>query len=169
MHFLDLGGDCRFDFSPNNAIAIARVIREVRPQVLLSPTAGGDQHPDHIVLSQLCRTATRLARYGGVGELRGGDPHSVDHHLEYAITRGAEPSDGRQKLCVDISAYYEPWMELMACHQTQLRTRRYLELQIARARSLGLTSGVEYAQALFPYNDFLINHLAELPPSVRLF
>ena len=57
----------------------------------------------------------------------------------------------------------------MECHTTQLRTRRYVELQIARARLLGLTTGVEYAQALYPVDDFLINNLAELPASVRLF
>jgi hypothetical protein len=57
----------------------------------------------------------------------------------------------------------------MNCHQTQLRTRRYLDLQTARARLLGLTSGVEYAQALFPGNDLLVNNLAALPASVRLF
>jgi hypothetical protein len=34
---------------------------------------------------------------------------------------------------------------------------------------LGLTSGVEHAQALFPGNDLLVSNLAELPASVRLF
>jgi len=57
----------------------------------------------------------------------------------------------------------------MECHVTQLRTRRYVELQTARARLLGLTSGVDYAQALYPVDDLLINNFAELPASVRLF
>ena len=57
----------------------------------------------------------------------------------------------------------------MECHATQLRTRRYVELQAARARFLGLTSGVAYAQALYPVDDFLIHDLAALPASVRLF
>ncbi len=57
----------------------------------------------------------------------------------------------------------------MECHQTQLRTRNYIELQTARARLLGLEAGVEYAQALFPTDDFLVETLGDLPPSVRLF
>ena len=57
----------------------------------------------------------------------------------------------------------------MECHQTQLRTRRYIELQTARARLLGLEAGVEYAQALYPTDDLLIKNLAKLPASVRLF
>ena len=48
------------------------------------------------------------------------------------------------------------------CHATQLRTRRYVELQIARARLLGLTSGVEYAQALYVTSDLLVNKIADL-------
>ncbi len=169
IEFLDFGGDCRLDLSASNSLAIARMIRKVRPQVLLSPTAGGDQHPDHMIVSQLCRTAARLARYRGVEGLREMQAHAISHHLEYAITPGAEAPNDRLRVCVDISSHYERWVELMNCHQTQLRTRRYLELQTARARLLGLTSGVEYAQALFPSNDLLVSNLAALPASVRLF
>jgi len=169
IEFLELGGDCRLEVSAANNLAIARVIREVRPDLFLSPTGGGEQHPDHLVVSQLCRNAARLARYGGLKALCDLPAHSVQRHFEYAITPGAEPPDDRVKIRVDISAQLQPWMELMKCHATQLRTRRYVELQTARARLLGLTSGVEYAQALYPVDDFLVNDLAALPESVRLF
>lgn len=169
IEFLDFGGDCRLDLSATNALGIARMIRKVRPEVLLSPTAGSDQHPDHAIVSQLCRTAARLARYGGVEELREMQAHAISHHFEYAITPGGEPPNDRLRVRVDISSCYARWVELMNCHQTQLRTRRYLDLQTARARLLGLTSGVEYAQALFPGNDLLVSNLAALPASVRLY
>ena len=70
---------------------------------------------------------------------------------------------------MDISEHFARWVELMECHQTQLRTRRYVDLQTARARLLGLESGIEYAQALYPTADFLINDLSEFPASARLF
>ena len=70
---------------------------------------------------------------------------------------------------VDISEHFARWVELMECHQTQLRTRRYIELQTARARLLGLESGIEYAQALYAPDAFLIKNFGELPPSVHLF
>ena len=57
----------------------------------------------------------------------------------------------------------------MECHRTQLRTRRYIELQTARARLLGIEAGVEYAQALFPTDDLLVESLTQIPRSVRLF
>ena len=169
IEFLDLGGDCRLALSASSVLAIARMIRKVRPKVLLSPTGVGDQHSDHTIVSQLCRRAARLARYGGVEELRELRAHAINHHFEYAITPGAELPNDRLRICVDISSQHARWVELMNCHQTQLRTRRYLELQTARARLLGLTSGVEYAQALFPGNDLLVSSLAELPASLRLF
>ena len=70
---------------------------------------------------------------------------------------------------VDISEYFARWVELMECHQTQLRTRRYIELQTARARLLGLECGIEYAQALYAPDAFLIKNFGELPPTVHLF
>ena len=127
------------------------------------------QHPDHIVVSQLCRNAARLARYGGLAELRDLAPHAIKHHFEYAVTAGAEPGRHHPTIRVDISEQFARWVELMECHQTQLRTRRYLELQTARARLCGLEAGVEYAQALYATDDLLITSLAELPASVRLF
>jgi LmbE family N-acetylglucosaminyl deacetylase len=157
------------EVSVTNNLSVARLIRELRPDILLSPTAATNQHPDHVVVSRVARNAARLARYGGVSELADLPPHSIRHHLEYAITPGGEPSRERLKTCIDVSAQVKRWIDLMQCHATQLRTRRYLELQIARARVLGLTSGVEYAQALYPADDFLIDSLGNLPVSIRLF
>ncbi|HEX4640536.1 MAG TPA: PIG-L family deacetylase [Chthoniobacterales bacterium] len=167
--FLDLGGDCHLEVSPAGNIAIAREIRAAQPGILLGPVAVSEQHPDHVVVSHLCRNAARLARYAGLGELRDLPPHAIMHHLEYAITPGAEPVRNGRAIRVNISEYFARWVQLMECHQTQLRTRRYVDLQTARARSLGLDAGVEYTQALFPTADFLIQSLDDLPPSVRLF
>jgi len=169
IDFLEMGGDAHLEICAVNNIAIARQIRTARPDVLLSPVASPDQHPDHIVVSHLCGNAVRLARYGGLAELRDLSPHRIGRHLEYAITPSAESGQEQRTIRVDISEYFARWVELMECHQTQLRTRRYIELQTARARLLGLESGVEYAQALYAPDAFLIKNFSELPPSVHLF
>ncbi|HEY3662728.1 MAG TPA: PIG-L family deacetylase [Chthoniobacterales bacterium] len=169
IEFLELGGDGRLEVSAAHNIAIARQIRLTRPDVLLSPVGSLNQHPDHIVVSQLCWNAARLARYGGLEELRDLPPHAVRHHLEYAITAGSEPPNDRAKICVEISGHFDRWVELMECHRTQLRTRRYIELQTARARLLGIEAGVENAQALYAVDGFFVKCLSELPDSVRLF
>lgn len=169
LEFLELGGDCHIAASPANAIAVARQIRATKPNVLLAPVTSPDQHPDHAAVGRLCRDAARLARYGGIAELRDTPAHSVDHHFSYAVTPGAEPPTHRGRIRVDVSAHFARWVVLMECHQTQLRTRRYVELQTARARLLGLEAGVEYAQAVFASDDLLIESLTEMPRSVRLF
>jgi len=169
IDFLEMGGDAHLEICAVNNIAIARQIRTARPDVLLSPVASPDQHPDHFVVSHLCRNAVRLARYGGLAELRDLSPHRIGRHLEYAITPSAESGQEQRTIRVDISEYFARWVELMECHQTQLRTRRYIELQTARARLLGLESGVEYAQALYAPDAFLIKNFGELPTSVHLF
>lgn len=166
--FLEFGGDSHIEPNNANALALAREIRAVKPDVLLSSVTTGDQHPDHATVGKLARDAARFARYGGIAELRDLESHTVAHHLQYAVTPAAEPRD-RSRIRVDISAHFEKWIALMECHPTQLRTRRYIELQTARARLLGVEAGVEYAQALFASDDLLLGSLAELPRSVRLF
>src|SRR5215475_6395248 len=47
IQFLDLGGDCRIEHSPSNAAVMAREIRRFRPDVVLAPHLGENQHPDH--------------------------------------------------------------------------------------------------------------------------
>lgn len=168
IEFVDLGGDSHIEPSNQNALLLARRIREARPTVLLSSVTSADQHPDHRVVGSLSSDAARFARYGGIKELRDAPPHAITHHLKYAVTPGAEPRE-RVAIRVDISAQFSKWIELMECHRTQLRTRHYVELQTARARLLGVEAGVEYAQALFATNDLLVRSLAEVPPAVQLF
>lgn len=169
LHFLDFGGDSHIEYSNRHAFSIARVLRLVRPNILLSSAISPNQHPDHTVVGNLCRAASRFARYGVIEELRDLAPHAIAHHFEYAVTPGAEPDRERAAIRVDISRHFAQWIKLMECHQTQLRTRNYVELQTARARLLGIEAGVEYAQTLFLTGDLAVTSLTQLPTSVRLF
>ena len=168
IEFLQMGGDTRIETSVANAMTIAHRIRATKPAILLLPVQSQNQHPDHNAVGMLCSRAARLARYGGVEELSDLAPHAVTHCLGYAVTPAAAPRD-QAVLRVDISAHFERWAQLMECHRTQLRTRNYIDLQIARARLLGVEAGVEYAQALFATDDFIVENLSDLPKSVRLF
>ena len=169
LQFLDLGGDSHIESSVPSALAVARCIRVIKPDAVLAPVTSPDQHPDHAAVGRLCRDAVRLARYGGIAELRDLAPHAIERFYGYAVTPGAEPPRDRLAIRVDISAQFARWIELMECHQTQLRTLRYIELQTARAHLHGLEAGVDYAQVLFPTGDQLVKSLAEIPPSIRLF
>ncbi|MBA3272717.1 MAG: PIG-L family deacetylase [Chthoniobacterales bacterium] len=169
VEFLEFGGDSMIEVSRTRAVEIARRIRVFRPDVLLGPVMPHNQHPDHAAVGEMCRDAARLARYGGLAQLRDVAPHVVSHCFGYAVTPSAEPRESRFEIRVDIGAQLERWIALMECHSSQLRTRRYIDLQLARARLLGIEAGVEYAQALFTTEPWLVANLSELPRSVRLF
>jgi LmbE family N-acetylglucosaminyl deacetylase len=167
--FLILGRDAGLEARPDAARALAGLIRRLRPELVLAPTLEGNQHPDHAVLGRLARDAARLARFGGLAGLRAA-PHAIGQLFHYAVTPDAEPSAGG-RIVVDVSApeVIAAWTAAMAAHASQLRTRNYVELQLARARVLGLQAGVEHAQALFPASAPLVTGLGGLTRAARRF
>src|SRR5215475_9834669 len=69
LEFIELDGDAHLETKPTHAIKLARILRRQRPGIVLAPSLGANQHPDHPRLGQLVRDACRLARYGGLEEL----------------------------------------------------------------------------------------------------
>jgi N-acetylglucosamine malate deacetylase 1 len=170
VEFITLDGDAHLEVRAPHAIALAAIIRRIRPGILLAPSLEQNQHPDHHRLGQLVRDASRIARYGGVAELRALPAHAVDHVLFYAVTPDAEPP-AVQPVLIDISApaVIAAWTKAMEAHATQLRTRNYVELQLARARVHGLRAGVEYAVPLYPNDPLVFSALAALDRAARRF
>jgi LmbE family N-acetylglucosaminyl deacetylase len=170
VEFIELDGDAHLEVRVAHAIRFARVIRRVRPTVVLAPSPVENQHPDHARLGQLVRDAARLARYGGVKELRALPPHAIDHLFFYAVTPEAEPS-GATPILVDISApeIIAAWTAAMETHTSQARTRNYVELQLTRARLWGLRAGIGHAMALFPNDSLVLDSLAQTGRGARHF
>ena len=170
VEFVALDGDASLEVKPAHAVKLAAIIRRIRPWVVLAPSLAENQHPDHPKLGRLVRDAARLARYGGVAKLRARPAHAIGPLLFYAVTPEAEP-EGAVPILVDISnvSDLETWTRSMEAHASQLRTRNYVELQLARARVLGLRAGVRHAQALFPADPLLFNSLEPLSGSARSF
>ncbi len=170
IEFAALGGDAHFEVRPVHAIKLAAIIRRVRPALVLAPSVVENQHPDHVVLGRLVRDACRLARFGGLKELRRIKPHAVGQLFFYAVTPDAEPTDTGRVL-VDVSApgVVAAWTAAMSAHASQLRTRNYVELQLTRARLHGLRAGVEHAVPLFPSDALVVDSLAALERAARRF
>lgn len=168
LHFLECGGDARIESSKRNELALARVLRELRPEIVLAPSLVEDQHPDHSAVGRMARNASRLARYAGIEELKGAPAHAIESLFYYAITPGAEPLQGTP-LLVEVGSVKDEWVRLMECHASQMKTRRYVELQLARARALGLQVGGEYAQALWSNDPLRVSCLSAAPEGARLF
>jgi len=169
IEFTNLGGDAHFEVQTRHVLTLATIIRRARPGTVLAPSIEGNQHPDHSKLGLMVRDALRVARYGGVRELRALKPHACGTLLWYAVSPEAEPAGN--KILIDVSApdLLDAWTKSMAAHASQMATRNYLELQLTRARLNGLRSGTGHAIALFPADAPVFNSLAPLTRSARAF
>lgn len=170
IEFLDLGGDAHFGIALEHKLALAREIRRFKPGIVLAPSVVPNQHPDHCILGAMVRDAARLARYGRVAELRELPAHSIQQLYFYAVTPEAEPRD-ISPILIDVS---EPkvlslWKRAMQAHGSQTSAREYVELQLTRARLLGLRAGVGHAIALWPNDPPVIGSLSQIGFSARRF
>ncbi len=170
VEFLQLDGDAHLEMRAAHAIKLAEIIRRVRPGVVLAPSVVENQHPDHWRLGKLVRDATRLARFGGLKELRHHKPHAVGQLFFYAVTPEAEPRDITPVL-IDVSdpQILETWTAAMNAHVSQTSARKYVELQLIRARLLGARAGIGHAIALFPNEPLVFESLAHAGRSARRY
>jgi LmbE family N-acetylglucosaminyl deacetylase len=170
LEFLELEGDAQLEIRVAHAMLLAGVLRRIRPAIVLAPTVVENQHPDHYRLGRLVRDAARLARYGRLEGLRDMPAHTIDHLFFYALTPDAEPRDVMPVL-VDVSApdVVMAWIAAMEAHASQMRTRNYRELHLARAVVNGLRAGVGHAIALYPNAPTVLKSLALLGPQATRF
>jgi hypothetical protein len=57
----------------------------------------------------------------------------------------------------------------MEAHASQMKTRNYVELQLARARVHGLNAGVAHAQLLWPNDPLVFHSLTDISRGARRF
>lgn len=166
IQFIELGGDCHIEPTVINTLLVAREIRRFKPGVVLAPHLGENQHPDHSAVGKIVRDAARLARYGGLQDLEDLPPHPITSLYYYAITQVFVPPPD---LVVDVTAAREAWETAIQCHKSQMRTRNYLDLVMARARMLGTAVGVEYAAGLWLNDPIRVGSLSDIPLTSRCF
>jgi LmbE family N-acetylglucosaminyl deacetylase len=164
LAFLDVGGDCHIRHAPETSIAIAREIRREKPEIVLAPRPDENQHPDHVATGRSVRDAARLARFGGLAELRDLAPHAIGNLYFYATTQtfGAKPD-----IIVDISGVETQWEAVIACHKSQIKTKDYPSLVQTHARALGAAIGVPLAVGLWVNDPVRIVSLSDLTLSSR--
>jgi len=170
IEFLELDGDSHLEVRAAHAIKLASTIRRIRPSIVLAPSLVENQHPDHWRLGKLVRDAARLARFGGLKELRKAKPHAIGQLFYYAFTGEAEPRD-ITPILIDVSPreILQAWTAAMEAHASQVKAKAYIELQITRARLRGLRAGVQHAIALFPNDPLVFDSLEQASRSERSF
>jgi LmbE family N-acetylglucosaminyl deacetylase len=163
IDFLDFGGDCQMQYTPESGLRIAAEIRRFQPAIVLAPNMEENQHPDHSVVGKIARDACRLARYGGL--LKSLPVHKVANLYFYNITQHGQKLD----VVVDISGVVAEWVAAMNCHATQVSNKSYIDLQTTAARLLGVSIGVEYAAGLYVNDPVRVEHLSDIVLSSRNF
>lgn len=164
LEFLDFGGDCHIEYKPQNAIALAKMIRQYKPNVVLTQQAKENQHPDHAIIARLTRDAARFARYGGLQELKDLPVHRVDGLYYFP---SSVDFDGQPDIFIDVTGQFELWQKAMACHKSQMKTTDYLELVNTKAAALGRSIGVKYAVALWKNDPLVIDSFSDLTLTSR--
>ena len=170
VEFLELDGDSHLEMRVAHKIKLAEIIRREKPSTVLATSCVENQHPDHARLGQLVRDAARMARYGGLEELKNYDVHEIEQLFYYAVTPDGEPTDVMPVL-IDISAseVIAAWTSAMLAHGSQGATRNYLDLQLTRAKLLGARARVEYASALYPNESLVFQSLSQVGRGARNF
>ena len=170
IEFIRLDGDSHLEIRASHAIKLAGIIRRLQPATVLAPSLVENQHPDHWRLGRLVRDACRIARYGGVRELRCVPSHAIEQLFYYAVTPEAEPSN-IIPVMIDVSEreILKAWTTAMEAHVTQVSARHYVELQLSRARFRGLRAGAGHAIALFPNDPLVFDSLASAGGGSRRF
>jgi len=138
-----LGGD------PGHRDAVIRLMRDVRPAILLAPYPE-DRHPDHAAAGTLVREASFLA---GVGKVGDGPAHRPGRLYHYMVHHPFMPS-----FVVDITAVWDRKLEAVRVYESQfgvedadpgtaLAGSGFLSMVEARARFHGAMIGAEWGEA----------------------
>lgn len=121
--------------------AIADLVRELRPSVVLAP-AEADRHPDH-------EAAGMLVRHACFDAMLAPSPHRVTRVHHYVIHHPVEPS-----FVVDVSSVWERRMDAVRAYEsqfgrpagtttTEIGAPEFLELLGARATFYGAMIGAD--------------------------
>ena len=147
---LDLG-DCIFEISKKELIAVVGVIRKYQPEVILC-NAPEDRHPDHGRGSALVKRANFLA---GLKKFGSGKAHRAKDIFCYIQEKHLNPS-----VVVDITPYFDKKIESINAFKSQffdekssepatpISTENYWNTIEARAREMGKLIGVKYGEGL---------------------
>ncbi len=158
--------DGRVENTYDNRLKVARVIRQLRPRVLVLPYWQA-RHPDHATASVLGYEATFLA---GLAKLDLGVPP----HRPFKIIYASLYADVRPTFVVDISAQFETRFAALMAYRSQYQDQsvgsglfpRQAEIRerlAAMAGYYGLLAGVQYAEPFVQKEVGLVEDLLALP------
>ena len=157
-------GDTRLEDSYDKRLALAQVIRDTKPQIVLAPYphvghGRRQSHPDHVASGVIAINAASLAALRKA-DLKG-EPHLVSRIFHYFLPPGVTPS-----FVVNITPQFERWLDALRAHESQFlnpdKSRDYIESLTAHARSFGQQSGCKYGQGFYAVEPILVDDIMTL-------
>ena len=144
--------------------ALARILRELRPAVVIAHNAD-DLHPDHAATGRLAREAWYLSGLQRLAEQDGGPPAARPRRfLSFMSHVAFEPT-----LVVDITPVWERKLEVVRCYASQLEPAHerdrgehflfgadILARMETKARTWGERIGVRYGEPLLSQGPLAI-------------
>ena len=170
--------DGRVENTWENRLAVARVLRQQRPRVVILPYWKG-RHPDHYTASVLGYEACFLAGLRKLGNSPAGADAAVaalEPHRPFKIIYATLYHDVRPTFVVDISEQFEARFAALMAYQSQYADQeagsgifpRQEEIRTrveAMARFYGLLAGVEYAEPFLQKEVGLVDDILQIPVS----
>jgi bacillithiol biosynthesis deacetylase BshB1 len=163
--------DSRVENTYEDRLKIVRVLRALRPRVVILPYWQG-RHPDHYTASILGYEAcflAGLAKLESKSEAGGQSPHRP-----YKIVYASLYADVRPSFVVDITAYAEPRFQALMAYRSQYAAQpggsglfvpeeEIRERTFAQASHYGQLAGVRYAEPFVQKEVGLVDDLMLLP------
>ena len=158
--------DGALENSLENRIKIVKVIRQLRPRVVILPYWQG-RHPDHATTAPLGYDACFLA---GLAKVDTGDPP----HRPFKIIYASLYADVRPSFIVDITPFIEQRYQALMAYRSQYANQaaggglfvpeeEIRERTFAEARHYGLLAGVRYGEPFVHKEVGLVDDLTLLP------
>ncbi len=158
--------DGRVENTWENRLKIARVLRELRPRVVILPYWQA-RHPDHATASTLGYEACFVS---GLSKVETGAPP----HRPFKIIYASLYADVRPTFVVDITAHIEQRFASLMAYRSQYENQssggqlfvpqeEIRERTLALARFYGLLSGVRYAEPFVQKEVGLVEDLTLVP------
>jgi bacillithiol biosynthesis deacetylase BshB1 len=149
-----------------NRVKIVRVLRMLRPRVVILPY-GQARHPDHAIVASLGYDACFLA---GLEKIETGLPP----HRPFKIVYASLYADVRPSFVVDITPYIEQRHAALMAYRSQYANQsagaglfvaeeEIRERTLAEARHYGLLAGVRYGEPFVQKEVGLVDDLTLLP------
>ncbi len=158
--------DGRVENNWENRLKIVRILRELRPRVVILPYWSA-RHPDHANASTLGYEACFLSGLARIGT--GAQPHRP-----FKILYASLYADVRPSFVVDITPYIEERHRALLAYRSQYANQQagsglfvpeadIRERMFAEARHYGLLAGVRYAEPFVQKEVGLVTDLTLLP------